>query len=189
MRIDLTDPLAVMALTMAAEARSDGAAGMGAVGCVIRNRAQHPGWWGRDWLGVCLAPWQFSCWNPQTVGQPPDGNWRWMESATLGDRDVALAWNIARSIQAGLYPDVTGGADSYYDVSLRHQPSWAAGARFCVQIGSQLFYRTRAADPAPPPLSSVAPALGSAGVPGAMGAADALNAAELASLGNPGTSA
>ena len=111
MRIDLTDPLAVMALTMAAEARSDGPAGMGAVGCVIRNRVEHPGWWGRDWLGVCLAPWQFSCWNPQTVGQPPDGNWRWMESATLGDRDVALPQLGAdrfRQVLGGLVPGAHG---------------------------------------------------------------------------------
>ncbi len=191
MKIDLSDPLAVMALTMAAEARSDGAPGMGAVGCVIRNRVRYPGWWGTSWRSVCLAPWQFSCWNPYTVQQPADRNWEWMQDASLADRDVALAWNLGRSIQADLYPDTVGPADSYYDVSLRHPPAWAASAAFCAQIGSQLFYRTRApapqaAAPAPPAL---APASEPEGVPGAMSAADALNAEELASLGGSPASA
>jgi hypothetical protein len=34
-----------------------------AVGLVVRNRATHPGWWGKDWKGVILKDKQFSCFN------------------------------------------------------------------------------------------------------------------------------
>lgn len=60
----------VLARTIWAEARGEGMAGQVAVGWAIRNRVDadlgHDGkadWWGEGYVGVCKAPWQFSCWN------------------------------------------------------------------------------------------------------------------------------
>ena len=59
-----------LARTIWAEARSGGAAAMTHVANVICNRAAFPRWWGRDIASVCLAPEQFSCWNPRTAPNP-----------------------------------------------------------------------------------------------------------------------
>jgi len=40
------------------------------VGWVIRNRVEKGGWYGDGYAGVCLNPWQFSCWNEATKGKP-----------------------------------------------------------------------------------------------------------------------
>ena len=67
---DAPDALDTLARTVWGEARGEGEAGMAAVAAVIRNRidvsAAHGGkyWWGRDWISVCQARSQFSCWNP-----------------------------------------------------------------------------------------------------------------------------
>jgi spore germination cell wall hydrolase CwlJ-like protein len=57
------DTQGVLARTLWAEARSQGGEGMHAVANVILNRAAQPDWWGKDIRSVCLAPYQFSCWN------------------------------------------------------------------------------------------------------------------------------
>lgn len=52
-----------LARTIIGEARSEGYLDMLAVAAVVRERAKRPGWWGRDVRGVCLYPWQFTCWS------------------------------------------------------------------------------------------------------------------------------
>ena len=53
----------VMGLTVYGEARGQPLEGQRAVAWVIRNRADHPCWWGSNIIDVCLKKSQFSCWN------------------------------------------------------------------------------------------------------------------------------
>ena len=57
------DDLMIMAKTIWGEARGEGRNGQVAVAWVIRNRAEHGGWYGNTIRSVCLHPFQFSCWN------------------------------------------------------------------------------------------------------------------------------
>jgi len=52
-----------VAMTLYGEARGQSLLDRLAVGAVIRERVLRPGWWGKDWQGVCTAPWQFTCWH------------------------------------------------------------------------------------------------------------------------------
>jgi len=58
------DDVHLMALTMFAEARDQGALGIIAVGSVILERVEHRDWDGKTIKEVCLAPFQFSCFLP-----------------------------------------------------------------------------------------------------------------------------
>jgi len=57
----------ILARTIYGEARGQGILDRMAVGAIIRERVLRPGWWGKDWEGVCKHPWQFSCWNESDV--------------------------------------------------------------------------------------------------------------------------
>ena len=63
------DSLKVVAQTIYGEARGQGIFDRLLVGAVIRERTLRPGWWGKDWITVCKAPWQFSCWNENDVNR------------------------------------------------------------------------------------------------------------------------
>jgi len=58
------DDVHLMALTMFAEARDQGALGIIAVGSVILERVEHRDWDGKTIKEVCLMPFQFSCYLP-----------------------------------------------------------------------------------------------------------------------------
>jgi N-acetylmuramoyl-L-alanine amidase len=57
----------LLALAIYREARGEDLAAKIAVGCVIRNRVQHPSWYGRSWFEVITKPYQFSSFN---LGEP-----------------------------------------------------------------------------------------------------------------------
>lgn len=154
--MDLRNAQQVLAGTAWGEARGDGPSGMQAVCNVVMNRVARGGWWGATVLEVCLKPWQFSCWNAD------DPNRAKIMNVHPVDSDYAVALGLALKAINGSLPDITGGADSYYDLSMPSPPGWAAGLEPCATIGSQAFFRTE-------------------GSP-ASAAADDLNAAELAAL-------
>jgi spore germination cell wall hydrolase CwlJ-like protein len=154
--MDLRNAQHVLAGTAWGEARGDGPSGMQAVCNVVMNRVARGGWWGATVLEVCLKPWQFSCWNAD------DPNRAKIMNLHPVDSDYAVALGLALKGINGSLPDITGGADSYYDLSMPSPPSWAAGLEPCATIGSQAFFRTEG-----PPASATA---------------DDLNAAELAAL-------
>ncbi len=141
MAADPMTPLSVVARTLWGEARGDGVPGMHAVANVIGNRVRNPRWWGRDWIGVCTKPWQFSCWNE---GDP---NRAKLLAVTAADPEYAEAIDIARRAIAGELPDITDNADSYYAIG-SPAPFWVTSATFTAQIGRQLFYRTELPAPA-----------------------------------------
>jgi N-acetylmuramoyl-L-alanine amidase len=112
-------PLQVLTLTLWAEARNQGRRGIVAVGSVIRNRANQPAWWGRDVRSVCLARYQFSCWNP---GE--DVNHlkllaladRWADGAKPADLDrfLPMCHEVAAGILVNVITDTVLGSDHYF---------------------------------------------------------------------------
>jgi spore germination cell wall hydrolase CwlJ-like protein len=129
------DDVATVARTLYGEARGEGLYGMLAVACVIRNRVKHPTvrWWGAGWAGVCLAPRQFSCWNP---GDPSLGQARYAE---ITSDLLAVPAVAARAVMFEDCPDVTNGADYYH--SIRVYPAWARGKDLAAAYGWHRFYR------------------------------------------------
>jgi len=159
--------LDVLARTLWGEARGAGVTGMKHVASVILNRAAHPRWWGTDVRSVCLKPYQFSCWNADDPNLPK------MRAVTVADRNFSDARYIAGQALAGAVVDETGGADSYYALSMPRPPAWAAEAAHTMSDGFHAFWRVELPAPggAPPPAAQV--------VASGDDAADDLNAAEL----------
>jgi hypothetical protein len=108
----------VVGLTIWAESRSEPIEGQIAVGCVLRNRmrAARGKAWGLGWKGVCLHPWQFSCWN-----EGPDKNYKMVISEAnnlatgfAAGPQLATDIHIAEGIIKGVYIDPSNGASHYY---------------------------------------------------------------------------
>ena len=128
--------------TIYGEAADQGLIGQVAVGCVVRNRVLKPGWWGKDFRSVCLAPSQFSCWweandNTKRVYDLADAL---LTATDTHDAIVRqIAW-IADGVLSEAARDVTGGATQYLTSALfrSNPPSWARGRAF-ITIGGHLF--------------------------------------------------
>ncbi len=133
------NPVEVLARTLYGEARGEPVRGKEAVAAVILNRVRkaeaHGGWWwGDDIVGVCLKPWQFSCWNP---GDP---NRARLLAVTAESGTSATCLRVARRAVAGRLDDPTGGATHYH---ARHvHPPWAWSHVPSAEIGGHLFYST-----------------------------------------------
>ena len=175
------DAAGIMARTLWGEARGEGRIGMQAVAGCILNRAAHPRWWGNDALSVCVAPWQFSCWNANDPNLPK------MLAVTEADPEFAVALDLARVALQGGLQDITEGADSYYDIRMSAAPSWAERAAPTVVIGHHRFMRvelpTPTGQPAAPCLSVHSTQAAATRPPAPPEpTADDLNAAELARI-------
>ena len=121
-----------------------------AVMVVVRNRLARvsASTTGASYKSVCLAPMQFSCWNPGSgsnhdalmvqarllVG-PPSG-------LLATDRELDECLCLADGVIAGVLLDRTGGATQYWApeamVPPGRTPSWAAGKPRLL-IGDQYF--------------------------------------------------
>lgn len=128
-----TSDIDVAARTAWGECRSGGSNGMIAVLWVIKNRVNHPGWWGHDVFSVCKAKSQFDCWFP---GDP---NYAKLLAATPNDPSFALALKCANDVFNGDAQDPTGGATSYYAKTIP-APYWAKGKKPLADIGNQLYF-------------------------------------------------
>jgi N-acetylmuramoyl-L-alanine amidase len=123
----------MLALAIYREARGEVLAAKIAVGCVIRNRVQHPSWYGRTWFEVITKPYQFSSFNlgePNSIvfGSPNDPAWQDSVAAAL-------------SVMGGT-ADPTGGATFYFDNSaVQAPPKWAASYVRTGEIGAFHFYK------------------------------------------------
>jgi len=133
------DDLDVMARTVYGEARGEIPAGQVAVAWCIRNRAEidlghdgKPDWWGEGIGGVCLKPYQFSCWLPDDPMFPK------IKAA----RAVQLAGCLQAcfSVLVGEAPDPTGGATHYYADRIP-TPKWAVAKTPVAVIGAHRFFR------------------------------------------------
>ena len=90
-----------------------------AIGCVVRNRVNHPSWWGVGWYDVILKPWQFSCFNPS------DPNRHKLKEPLKYDKfEVWEECCIAAfMVYEDLVEDYSNGATHYYSGTTT--PSWA----------------------------------------------------------------
>jgi hypothetical protein len=135
-----------LARTLYGEARGEPDQGQIAVAWVIRNRAQNPRFAG-DLLGkpgaiarVCLARWQFSCWNENDPNR-----------AKIEGLNVALIprqWTIADNVLTGRAADITGGADHYHTIAApgwadKWPPGWAQAYSETARFGGHVFYDSR----------------------------------------------
>lgn len=129
-------PFDIWARTNMGEAR--GEAFQAAVGqaWVVKNRADHPGWWGRDIESVCLKAAQFSCWD---LGDP---NRSVIISAQRRDPAYQRALGIVLLVNTRDLPDPTMGATHYHDTSIGKPLSWG-DLEETVQLGRLVFYRQR----------------------------------------------
>ncbi len=120
-----------------------------AVMCVVRNRLDRPAHWPmagqRTFKSICLAPHQFSCWNP---GADPN-HVTVMEQATrivtgtVADGELLECLFLADGVMSGRLLDRTGTATSYFapDAMIpRGRVPLAAAGKILTRIGSQLFY-------------------------------------------------
>ena len=126
--------LDLMKLCVWREARGEGILGKRGVAHVIQNRANDPSWWGHDVHSVILKPWQFSSFNP---ADPNSSKW-----PAPGDSSFQDCENICEAMAAGKDEDVTGGATSYYDISIQ-PPKWAADGSniLTLAVGRLRFYK------------------------------------------------
>jgi N-acetylmuramoyl-L-alanine amidase len=122
------------------EARGDWVSGqdydaMRAVCHSVLSRVKKPGWWGHDIRSVILKPFQYSSFNP---GNP--------EETLLpknGDTTWATAWNAARAVLFANDPDLTEGAEYYYDSSITWPKAWGAETNYVLTLtlGRLKFFR------------------------------------------------
>lgn len=139
--------LQALSLTLWGEARGCDDAGRRAVANVISNRLA-TGRWGASWRSVCLAPWQFSCW--QSAGGAANYA-AVMTMARLLLAPVPSVWPaslqacvaLAEQALAGTLADTTRRATHYLTTALyaTHPPTWALRMTQTVQIGPHLFFR------------------------------------------------
>ena len=123
----------VLARTMWGEARSEGAEGMQAVASVVLNRLKFsPSWWGETIKGVCLKPYQFTCWNPH------DPNRLKLLAVTDADPQYSVALKLASYALDGSLVDNTKGATMYQVIGTG--AAWSRGATISAIIGRQEFY-------------------------------------------------
>jgi N-acetylmuramoyl-L-alanine amidase len=140
-----------VALVLYGEARSESIDGIVGVGTAIRNRALHPGWWGKNFSEVVLKPYQFSCLNPiggernyervKTLALKLAANEVIQDKKGAPDQKwLTCAW-VARGIVGGFLPDEVKSANHYHVANMTPRPEWAQKAVPVAQRGNHVFYR------------------------------------------------
>jgi len=123
----------ILARTLWGEARSEGETGMRAVAAVFINRRARDGIERiRSVREICLAAYQFSCWN---VGDP---NRIKVLTVDESDGPFRIALNIAAEALSGTMVDPTGGATHYHAAHIH--PYWSHGRTPSASIGHHVFY-------------------------------------------------
>jgi len=117
----------VVAITILAEARGEGDKGMGAVAAVIAQRAIDRK---QTWEKVCLAKWQFSCWNGKKISDLDH-----LLDVPQAEMAIYLAKNMHRIDRSKI-----GNANHYYADYIK-APYWAKGEKPTVKIGRHIFYK------------------------------------------------
>jgi N-acetylmuramoyl-L-alanine amidase len=129
----------ILARTLWGEARGESLAGQVAVAWTIRNRVNDgkaKSWWGEGYAGVCLKPYQFSCWNR---GDP---NYASLSGARrIPFRELAQAHIAADQVIDGKVSDPTDGATHYYAISMLKPPTWIKGAQETLRLGYHVFFK------------------------------------------------
>jgi len=130
--LDRTWRIALLALTLWREARSESHEARVAVAQSVMNRVMRPGWWGHTIDEVLTKKWQYS-----SLTDPADKQLRFWPLAS--DALFLDCLEIAQGAMDATLPDLMPGADSYHDTSIA-PPYWTAKARRCGQIDRLVFY-------------------------------------------------
>jgi spore germination cell wall hydrolase CwlJ-like protein len=109
---------ALLVTVVGREARGESQDAMLGVAWSIRNRVDHPGWWGNSWETVITKPMQYTSIAPPTGDHDPNltvypdlTNDRWMQVAEAAE---AAYWAVGK--------DPVFGATHYFDKSLDATP-------------------------------------------------------------------
>lgn len=122
----------VFARTLYGEARGESWGGIEAVACVVMNRANNPGWWGRTVKTVCLKPSQFSCWNKS------DPNYELLTRNTILNADMERCRQIATLALGDELYDFTQQSTHY---CVNHvTPIWAKDKDPVIRVGNHKFF-------------------------------------------------
>ena len=124
----LTRETKIIAITILAEARGEGEAGMYAVAAVIAQRSFERK---RTPSAVCLKKWQFSCWNGKRLKD--------LEHL-LKVPQARYALALARNIKL-LSRDYVGFANHYHATWMKKKPYWTKGEKPVKVIGKHAFYK------------------------------------------------
>jgi spore germination cell wall hydrolase CwlJ-like protein len=148
------DPIVLLALTVLGEARNQSYQGKVAVAQVVKNRMEAKAMSVAD---TVLAPWQFSCWNPE------DPNKLYLTEVIIKQAGNVLEGLWEECVQAAESAlgtprevDPTGGATHYCTEGLwgaqatkTKNPPWYSKrcidkgvTEFLIQIGAHCFART-----------------------------------------------
>lgn len=127
-------PRDTVARTIWGEARGETRRGMAAVASIIRNRVTNPRWWGRDWVSVCMKPWQFSCWSMEDLNRK-----RLLAVREETDREFRIALELADLAMAGTLEDETRNSDHFH--TIRARPPWSKNREPTITIGRHRFFR------------------------------------------------
>lgn len=130
----LNDDLDILARTIFGEARGDyknfGLASFIAIADVIINRKSKN--FQKTITEVCLAPYQFSCWNEN------DPNYVVISKPIIDSLIFKKCVYVAQNVFEGKWPDLTDGCDHYHLKGIK--PYWAARLTPKRMIGSHCFY-------------------------------------------------
>lgn len=128
----------VLALLIWGESRGEPVEGSIAVANVVRNRVLRSG---HDWRRVCLAPYQFSCFNPDDPNLPKVHRAAIVLMSGEPTPELLQAQWIAHGVIAGVVMDNTRGSQNYLTTALLHRtpPSWALDRPILAVIGSHSF--------------------------------------------------
>lgn len=110
----------MLSLLLWREARGEDVPTKRVVAWSVRNRATHPSWWGRDWIGVITMHDQYS--SLTYLGDP--NLTRWPQPV---DTSWMACMDVASEVYNGTGIDISHGATHYFDKSLDNgrEPTWA----------------------------------------------------------------
>lgn len=118
----------IVAITILAEARGEGEAGMYAVGACIAQRAFERKKTPQE---ICLQKFQFSCWNGKRLSD--------LEHL-LKTKEAKYAITVAKNVKQ-LSRGFIGYANHYHATWMKKPPYWAKGKKPVKIIGQHAFYK------------------------------------------------
>ncbi len=130
----MNNDLKILAKTIYGEARGElnnfGLAPLIAVGNVVLNRFRKK--FANSISDVCLAPYQFSCWNQK------DPNYEKLKNLDESSSIFKTCLDVSENLIEGKWPDLTDGCDHYHAKSIK--PYWAGQLTPKRVFGNHLFY-------------------------------------------------
>ncbi|MDR1982801.1 MAG: cell wall hydrolase [Holosporaceae bacterium] len=129
--------LDILARTLYGEGRGElykfGIASLMAIASVVVNRKNKN--FAETISDVCLAPYQFSCWNSKDV------NYEKIKNVTRECSIFKTCLEVAENVLLEKWPDITDGCDHYHEKTIK--PFWAAYLEPKRIFGAHHFYELR----------------------------------------------